>query len=136
MSGIFQDVKSSLQGRLVDVVQNLLPGGRISGREYYCASLQGGQGDSCRTNLETGVGSDFATGDSWRDIIDLAAKVWNVRQGEAAKELGKQYGVVGTHVFRPGATNSSTKSASAQFTPIVPVPASAPEPLRQPALVL
>ena len=43
MSGnIFQEVKDSLQSRLPDVVQNLLPGGHISGREYYCGSLQGG----------------------------------------------------------------------------------------------
>ena len=58
MSGIFQEVKDGLQSRLVDVVQELLPGGRVSGKEYLCGSLQGGSGDSCRTNLETGVGSD------------------------------------------------------------------------------
>ena len=38
---IFQEVKDGLQPRLDDVVQELLPGGRISGKEYLCASLQG-----------------------------------------------------------------------------------------------
>ena len=92
-ANIFLEVKDGLQSRLADVVQDLLPGGRISGREYLCGSLQGGGGDSCRTNLETGKGCDFAADDSWGDIIGLAAKVWDVRQGEAAKELAKRYGI-------------------------------------------
>ena len=132
MSGnIFQEVKDCLQARLPDVVQELLPGGRISGKEYLCASLQGGNGDSCRTNLETGKGSDFASGDAWGDIIGLAAKVWNMRQGEAAGELKKQYHIGTTQGFRPQATSSAASSAPATFMPILPVPQSAPEPPRR-----
>ena len=132
MSGnIFQEVKDSLQSRLPDVVQNLLPGGHISGKEYLCGSLQGGSGDSCRTNLETGKGSDFASGDAWGDIIGLAAKVWNMRQGEAARELGKQYGIGTPQVFRPQAASSATQPTPATFTPILPVPQSTPEPPRR-----
>lgn len=74
-----------------EVLADLLPGGRISGREYVCALLQGGAGTSCSTNLETGKGSDFATGESWGDVIALAAKVWSMRQGEAALELAQLY---------------------------------------------
>lgn len=126
---IFQEVKNGLQARLPDVVQDLLPGGRVSGKEYLCGSLQGGSGESCRTNLETGKGSDFASGDVWGDIIGLAAKVWNMRQGEAALELGKQYGIGTAQAFRPAATSSATPpSASATFTPILPVPESVPGP--------
>lgn len=128
---IFQEVKDSLQSRLPDVVQELLPGGRISGKEYLCASLQGGNGDSCRTNLETGKGSDFASGDAWGDIIGLAAKVWNMRQGEAAGELKKQYSIGTAQVFRPQGTSSAASPAPATFTPILPVPQSAPEPPRR-----
>lgn len=132
MSGnIFQEVKDGLQSRLPDVVQNLLPGGRISGKEYVCASLQGGSGDSCRTNIETGKGSDFASGDAWGDIIGLAAKVWNMRQGEAARELGKQYCIDTTQGFRPTATSSKTPAPPATFTPILPVPVTAPGPPRR-----
>lgn len=124
---IFQEVKDALQSRLADVVQELLPGGRIAGKEYLCGSLQGGSGESCRTNLETGVGSDFATGVSWPDIIGLAAKVWNMRQGEAAKELGKRYGI--SQDYRPKTSSSATPPAT--FKPILPVPQSAPEPPRR-----
>ena len=128
---IFQEVKDGLQSRLDDVVQELLPGGRISGKEYLCASLQGGSGESCRTNLETGKGSDFASGDAWGDIIGLAAKVWNMRQGEAAGELKKQYNIGTVQVFSPQAISSTTPPALATFTPILPVPPSALEPPRR-----
>lgn len=128
-SNIFQEVKDGLQSRLADVVQELLPGGRIVGKEYLCGSLQGGSGESCRTNLETGMGSDFATGVSWPDIIGLAAKVWNMRQGEAAKELGKRCGI--SQDYRPNGTSRAIPTAQATFTPILPVPQSAPEPPRR-----
>ena len=131
MSGnIFQEVKDGLQARLPDIVQSLLPGGKVFGKEYLCASLQGGSGESCRTNLETGKGSDFASGDAWGDIIGLAAKVWNMRQGEAARELAKQYGIGTAQVFRPQTTSSATPPAPTSFTPVLPVPQSAPEPPR------
>jgi hypothetical protein len=123
---IFYEVKHGLQHRLADVVQELLPGGRIAGKEYFCASLQGGNGDSCRTNLETGVGSDFATDDTWPDVIGLAAKVWKVRQHDAAKELCKRYGIMPG--FQPSAKNNTRQSAPFPFSPILPVPPSAPEP--------
>ena len=73
MTSIFEQVKAALAPRLSEVLAELLPGGRVSGREYVCASLQGGAGTSCATNLDTGKGSDFATGESWGDVIALAA---------------------------------------------------------------
>ena len=76
----FQAAKSRLQPPIADIVQALLPGGRIVGKEYCCASIQGGSGQSCRTNLETGIGSDFATGETWQDVIALAATVLNLSQ--------------------------------------------------------
>ena len=125
-SNIFQEVKDGLQSRLGDVVQKLLPGGRISGKEYLCASLQGGSGDSCRTNLETGKGSDFASGDAWGDVIGLAAKVWNMRQGEAAKELARRY-AVGNMRSAP----EIRQQPVAEFVAVLPVPDSAPKPPRR-----
>lgn len=124
MSGnIFFQVKTALNPRLPDVLSDLLPGGKVSGQEYICASLQGGAGKSCLTNLETGTGSDFATGDSWPDIIGLAAKIWNVRQYDAARELSRRYGLDTESQHKP-------KQAYAAFAPILPVPESAPEPPR------
>ena len=124
---IFESVKSALGSRLAEVTETLLPGGKIVGREYVCASLAGGQGKSCRINLENGVGSDFATGETCSDIIDLAAKIWNVRPYEAASELARQYGIMDKISFSDPAYDHKTKK---EFTPIIPVPSSASEPMR------
>lgn len=124
MTSIFEQVKAALAPRLPEVLAELLPGGRVSGREYVCASLLGGAGTSCATNLETGKGSDFATGESWGDVIALAAKVWNMRQGEAAQELARLYHIdAGQNAPQP-------LRQSAEFTIILPVPESAPQPPR------
>lgn len=124
MTSIFEQVKAALAPRLPEVLAKLLPGGRVSGREYVCASLQGGAGTSCATNLETGKGSDFATGESWGDVIALAAKVWNMRQGEAAQELARLYHIdAGQNAPQP-------LRQPAAFSVILPVPDSAPQPPR------
>ena len=52
-SDLFQTVRDGLQPRLADVLADILPGGRIVGREYCCASLEGGQGNSCRPICKT-----------------------------------------------------------------------------------
>lgn len=124
MTSIFEQVKASLASRLPEVLADLLPGGRISGREYVCASLQGGAGTSCATNLDTGKGSDFATGESWGDVIALAAKVWSMRQGEAALELARLY-----HIDAEQNAPQALRQP-AKFSAILPVPDSAPQPPR------
>lgn len=113
---IFQDVKSALQPRLPDVLENLLPGGKIEGKEYVCASLEGGAGHSCKTSIETGKGSDFATGESWGDIIALAALCWGKRQIDAARELASRYGIA----VDDGRHNYSTPMAKIQSAPVAP----------------
>ncbi len=120
MNNIFYQVKNALEPRLPDVLSELLPGGRVQGHEYVCASLEGGVGTSCSTNINTGKGSDFATGEAWGDIIALAAKVWDVKQYEAAKRLAEQYGVLRSVPMQ--------KQQPAEFIPIVPIPATAPQP--------
>ena len=124
-SDLFQTVRDGLQPRLVDVLADILPGGRIVGREYCCASLEGGQGNSCRTNLQNGVGSDFATGERWSDIISLAAQCWRLRPGEAARELARRY------ALSPDCATTSSPAPARPFIPLLPVPPSAPEPPRR-----
>lgn len=126
---IFENVKAALASRIPEVVETLIPGGKIAGKEYICASLEGGQGKSCRTNLASGVGSDFATGETWSDIIDLAAKVWKMRPYEAALELATQYGIEHSRVFPTGVGKKS--KSSLDFMPILPVPKNAPAPMRR-----
>lgn len=124
MTGIFEQVKAALAPRLPEVLAELLPGGRVSGREYVCASLQGDAGTSCSTSIDTGKGSDFATGESWGDVIALAAKVWKMRQGKAAQELARLY-----HIDASQNTSQPLRQPAA-FSVILPVPDAAPQPPR------
>ncbi len=124
MTSIFDQVKAALAPRLPEVLAELLPGGRVTGREYVCASLQGGVGTSCSTSIDTGKGSDFATGESWGDVIALAAKVWSMRQGEAAQELARL-----CHIDTGQNTQQPLRQPVA-FSVILPVPGSAPQPPR------
>ena len=125
---IFDCVKSALQGRLSDVIPELLPGGRRSGREYVCASLQGGPGTSCSTNLDTGMGKDFATDESWTDVIGLMAAIHGIRQSEAARELAERYGIyLDVPLSRPPCQAAGVTSV---FASLAPVPETAPEPPR------
>lgn len=73
--------------RARELVPQWLPGGHFEGPEYSCASLSGGKGRSCKINTETGAWSDFSTGDKGGDIIDLYAKIHNIKSYEAIKIL-------------------------------------------------
>ena len=63
----------------------------MHGREYFCSSLAGGAGKhgkgSCKCNLVTGRGSDFASGESWADPIGLFRLVRNLPDRVAAAKV-------------------------------------------------
>jgi hypothetical protein len=124
---LFATVKTELSGRINEILEDLLPGGRIIGGEYVCGSLEGGGGQSCKTNLQSGVGADFATGHKWGNIIALAAQVWGKTQSEAARELAERYGVAidKDRINRPKPTSQSIRSAES-LIPIIPIPEDAP----------
>lgn len=71
------------------LIETLLPGGRLRGREYTCATINGGEGDSMSINTTTGVWSDFSTGQSGHDLISLVAEQQEIKQSEAAKQLAE-----------------------------------------------
>lgn len=123
MNSFYEQILERLKPDLIHVIENLLPNGTIKGNEYTCASLQGGQGNSCKTNIETGIGSDFATGESWANIIDLASKVWTCSFYEAAQKLSNQYGI-------EKVSDLSYLKQDKELIPIVPVPATAPRPYK------
>jgi putative DNA primase/helicase len=74
------------------LVFELAPGGVMIGSEYTCASVTGGKGTSCRINVDSGKWSDFATGDKGHDFQSLWAKIYNVSQLDAAKQLAAHLG--------------------------------------------
>lgn len=74
-----------------NILADLLPGGTVVNGEYTCGSTAGGAGRSCRTNVKTGIGSDFATGDTWGDVVALYSLINNVKPSEAYKTLSQKY---------------------------------------------
>ena len=58
----FAVVAAAALARAEELLPRWLPNGKRRGHEWICGSLTGDAGDSCSTNLSTGKGADFATG--------------------------------------------------------------------------
>jgi hypothetical protein len=92
----FNAINAAALPRLPELLARLLPGGRARGAEFEVGSLKGEPGRSLRIRLHgtrAGVWCDFATGERGRDVIALAAAVWTVSQGEAARRLAELLGM-------------------------------------------
>lgn len=81
-----------LKPKIKKILIELLPGGKFKGAEYMCANFLGGIGDSFRYNIEKFTGSDFATGETYGNILNLYSKLKNVSLPLAAQELAIKYG--------------------------------------------
>jgi hypothetical protein len=71
------EIAAALELRKFEVLRHLLPEGRVRGDEFCVGSLGGERGDSLKVHLN-GKGclwSDFATGQSGGDLLDLWAQV-------------------------------------------------------------
>ena len=77
-------LRSTLLGRLEDVLFHLFPAGHADRSKFYIGNVRGDHGDSLDVTLdgaEAGLWSDFATGEGG-DIFDLwaAARDWDTRR--------------------------------------------------------
>lgn len=121
MSGNFQNVNAAALGRYPALLHTWLPGGRIEGREFVAGDITGAAGKSLKVNIDTGVWKDFASSDQGgNDPVSLYAAVHDVKPGKAMLGLSKELGVplTGNGEAKPRAT----------WTPILPVPITAPKP--------
>lgn len=87
----FDVLNDALKFRVLDVLSDICPGGKLIGKEYTAASKLGGQGSSFKYNTEKMRGADFATGETFGDIISLYAAIKNIDQIESAKYLAEVY---------------------------------------------
>lgn len=87
----FDILNDALKNRAFDVLSDICPGGKLIGKEYTAASKLGGQGGSFKYNIEKMRGSDFATGETFGDIVSLYAAIKNIEQIESAKHLAETY---------------------------------------------
>ena len=83
----FQQVASSALPHLELLCMELLPGGKKTGREYVCASSDGGKGRSFSVNTQTGTWADFSGTDKGGDAVSLVACVRRTNQADAARAL-------------------------------------------------
>ncbi len=81
-----------------EILEKWMPGGKVVGREYLCATVHGGAGTSCSTNITTGIGGDFATNQAWGDLIKLVTVVDGVPPHEAAARIAR---FIGTDLTKP-----------------------------------
>lgn len=87
----FEKVKRAILNNPSIVAKHLPDGVRI-GPEYRCANIFGGKGESFAINLNSGLWSDFATGDTGSSLIDLVSKQKEISYKEAAELLAKELG--------------------------------------------
>jgi hypothetical protein len=90
-AGINRAALSALPGLLA----RWLPGGRRHGREYITRNptRSDRRAGSFAINVTTGRWADFATGDRGGDVVSLAAYLFGLQQGEAARRLAEMLGV-------------------------------------------
>jgi putative DNA primase/helicase len=84
----FKGLAAELLSQSRSLVPQWLPGGKVRGNEYVCGSVEGGPGDSCSVNLETGLWADFSTDQKGGDLISLYAEIHGISQKDAFESLG------------------------------------------------
>jgi putative DNA primase/helicase len=122
----FESVAALALSQSRSLVPQWLPNGRLHGHEFRVGGLDGAPGESLSVNLNSGLWSDFATGDKGGDLVSLYAGCHQLSQVEAARELSNILG--GVSESRISITNARSGSPAQEWTAIVPVPADAPAP--------
>jgi len=122
----FKRISETALGHAESVVSYLLPDGKREGVEWV--ALNPTRPDqtkgSFKVNLNTGIWSDFATGDKGGDLIDLWAYVNRCSNGDAAVELRDFLNLPDNTRKTPSRKPQDDKS----WLPIIPIPVNAPAP--------
>jgi hypothetical protein len=85
----FAAVRAASQRHALAICHRLIPGGRVLGGEYVVRNPKRADrmAGSFKVNVRTGQWADFATGEKGGDLIALAAWLFDINQGEAARRL-------------------------------------------------
>jgi twinkle protein len=90
------DISARLNDSLLATLRHLLPAGVIQGSEYCVGGIGGEKGQSLRIHMsgnKAGVWSDFASGESGGDLLDLWAAVRGLQLVDAIDEARGWLGV-------------------------------------------
>jgi hypothetical protein len=95
----FSRINSAALAVLPALCARWLPQGRRVGREFVALNPTRPDRNigSFKINLTTGRWADFATDDKGGDVVSLAAYLFRMRQGEAARRLASTLGVEAHH---------------------------------------
>lgn len=121
MSIPFEQISAAALSQADRLLATWFPRGRKVGREFKIGNLAGDPGDSLCINLDTGLWSDFATGERGGDLIDLRAASLHQRTGDIAKQLATDLGISEPQQ-RPQPNNQRG------WHPFIPPPKDAPKP--------
>jgi hypothetical protein len=92
----FSGINRAALGALPTILERWLPGGRYHGVEYVVLNPKryDQTPGSFKINTISGKWADFATaGASGGDVVSLAAYLFDLKQGEAAKKLAAMLGL-------------------------------------------
>lgn len=92
----FTDLHQSALPYLPAILQRILPGGKIVGREYLALNPRRADSrlGSFKINLMTGRWADFAVRASGSDVTSLVAYLFGLSQTEAARRVMQMIGGV------------------------------------------
>ena len=135
-SQFIEQVNRAAMARIDSLVTDWLPGGKTQGPEYIARNptRSDSSAGSFKVNLRTCAWKDFATSDKGgNDPISLYRYLYGIdKMGEAAKKLAASLGVGQIADSVKAAPDASVKRKSSTiWTPILPVPTSAPSPDEQ-----
>src|SRR5262245_13527018 len=93
----FAAINQAALRHLPSLIRTWLPQGKRRGAEWVALNptRPDKHAGSFSINLKTGRWSDFATGDRGRDVISLAAYLFNTRQIDAARTLAGVLSIAG-----------------------------------------
>ena len=122
MGGIdYETINAQALAAYPELLKRWFPAGRVAGREFMAGNLQGAPGDSLKINIDTGIGADFATDETFGDPISLNALRLKCRASEAALDLAETLGT-GLAGEMHGHGHQSNGRNNDTIVPIVPVP--------------
>ena len=90
-------LSNALNQSAESVCRHLLPRGKRKGSEWVIGNTEGEEGDSLKVVIEgdkVGVGSDFATGEVFGDLLDLWCATQQVHLGAAMAQACTYLGIV------------------------------------------
>ena len=89
-------ISDKLNEAMLATLRHLLPAGVVNGSEYCVGGLDGSKGQSLRVHMsgpKAGVWSDFATGETGGDLVDLWMAARGVKLTEAMDEARAWLGI-------------------------------------------